>query len=183
MSEERFDLSFAGELAAGADPDQVRARLAAVFKLNEQSAARLFTGRAVVIKRDADAATRARFEEIFTRAGARLRVTALTPETASDEPSAKPSRAPPAGGPSDDAPETTSAPSVPLAIGPDTGFLEPPRKVDLDAFDTSAFSLVADKNWTLADCSPPQTAAPTPDTSHLSMAEIEPTHQRKDFDE
>jgi hypothetical protein len=57
MAEERFDLSYRGDLVPGADPARVRERLTAIFKLSDAGAQRLFTGRPVIVKRDADAET------------------------------------------------------------------------------------------------------------------------------
>ena len=75
MSDERFDLSYLGLIAPGADPEQVRQRLRAVFKLTDKGTERLFTGRPVIVKRDVDFATATRFETIFAHAGATLTIT------------------------------------------------------------------------------------------------------------
>jgi hypothetical protein len=174
MAEERFDLSYIGELAPGADPTQVRERLTAVFKLSEDGGKRLFTGRPVIVKRDADARTKARFETVFNQAGAVLRA---TPVTMPEQPTAS---APPTR--TDlSAPEGSRARgdvAPPLALTTQGGFLEAPRTVNIAAFDTSGLSLVSDPDWSLEDCEPPLTPTPIPDIGYLSLAEMEPPTER-----
>lgn len=175
MTEEHFDLSYSGDLLAGADPAVVRERLRTVFSLSEEGAARLFTGRPVSIKHNADAATAARFREVFTQAGALLRVSRIeTPQTADDRPAAERRDQPPPVRSDAPAPEAT-----PLSLASQDGFLEPPPTTNIDAFDTSELSLVAGGDWSLADCEPPPTPIPIPDIGHLSLAEMEPRSNTK----
>ncbi|WP_295583220.1 hypothetical protein [uncultured Lamprocystis sp.] len=169
MSDERFDLSYLGLIAPGADPEQVRQRLRAVFKLTDKGTERLFTGRPVIVKRGVDFATAARFETIFAHAGATLTVTPV------DDP----------GGPdSDDAMAATDSTHPParargidtghLALAPQGGNLEEPPVGGGPDLDTSYLSLVPGDDWTLADCAPPPTPTPEPDISYLSLAPVEP---------
>ncbi|QVL51356.1 MAG: hypothetical protein KFB96_11710 [Thiocapsa sp.] len=176
MAEERFDLSYRGDLAPGADPARVRERLTALFKLSESGAERLFTGRPVIVKRNADAATTARFTEVFEQAGAILTVTPLDTEAqsrrsgnATDAVSAS-HRSPPS---QPDSSDDSATPPLALATTQD-GFLEPARTVNIAAFDTGELSLVSGQDWSLADCEPPPTPIPIPDIDYLSLAEMEP---------
>jgi hypothetical protein len=73
MAESKFDIQFAGELVPGADPRQVRERLCGLFKLTPEALGRLFSGQVVVIKRDLDAGTAARYRDAFP-SGAVLRL-------------------------------------------------------------------------------------------------------------
>ncbi|EGV16365.1 hypothetical protein ThimaDRAFT_4310 [Thiocapsa marina 5811] len=182
MEEERFDLSYRGDLAPGADPARVRERLTALFKLSEAGSERLFTGRPVIVKRNADAVATARFTEIFEQAGAVLTVTPLdtqvqsrdsdrSPENATDTPS-PPQRDPPSPPESTDRRSTDTRPLA-LATTQD-GFLEPARTVNIAAFDTGELSLVSGQDWSLADCEPLPTPIPIPDIDYLSLAEMEP---------
>ncbi|RKT43098.1 hypothetical protein [Thiocapsa rosea] len=184
MAEERFDLSYKGDLAPGADPARVRERLTALFKLSEAGAERLFTGRPVIVKRNADAATTARFTEVFEHAGARLTVTPLntplnTPRNTEAQPltSGNATEAVSAlhrdPSPQPDSPDDSANPPLSLATAQD-GFLEPSRTVNIAAFDTGELSLVSGQDWSLADCEPLPTPIPIPDIDYLSLAEIEP---------
>jgi hypothetical protein len=170
MAEERFDLSYSGGLLTGAEQSEVRERLTAVFGLSEAGAMRLFTGQPVMVKRDADAATAARFGAVFTQAGAILRI---TPVESYEENSAGASVR---GG--DQLPtarsENGDTDAASLALAADNGFLEQPCTVNIAAFDTRGLSLVSEPDWSLADCAPPTTRIPIPDIGHLSLAETEP---------
>lgn len=170
MAEERFDLSYSGDLLRGAEPSEVRERLTAVFGLSEAGAMRLFTGQPVMVKRDANAETAARFGAVFSQAGAVLRITpAETYDEHNDRASARVGgRLPTARSENGD----TDAAS--LALAADDGFLEEPCTVNIAAFDTRGLSLVSEPNWSLADCAPPTTRIPIPDIGHLSLAETEP---------
>jgi hypothetical protein len=75
MAESRLDIQFAGELAPGADSRVVRERLGELFKLSPDALERLFSGQAVIVKRDLDAVTAARYRDAFRDAGAILRLT------------------------------------------------------------------------------------------------------------
>jgi uncharacterized membrane protein (DUF373 family) len=72
MSGPRFDLIFAGELAPGADPNQARARIKALFKLTDDAVAQLFSGASVTVKRCVDSALATRLHAAFAEAGAQV---------------------------------------------------------------------------------------------------------------
>lgn len=78
MAESRFDIQFAGELVQGSDPHAVRERLRDLFKLSPDALERLFSGQAVMIKRDLDTLTAGRYRDAFRDAGAVLRLTPTT---------------------------------------------------------------------------------------------------------
>ncbi len=166
MSDERFDLSYLGLIAPGADPEQVRQRLRAVFKLTDKGTERLFTGRPVIVKRAVDFATATRFEKVFAHAGATLTITRVEG---------------PSGPDSDDAMTAADAPARVrtidtghLSLAPQGGHLEEPPVGGGPDFDISYLSLVPGDQWTLADCAPPPTPTPEPDISYLSLAPVEP---------
>ncbi|CRI65759.1 conserved hypothetical protein [Thiocapsa sp. KS1] len=180
MAEERFDLSYKGDLAPGADPASVRERLTAVFKLNAAGAERLFTGRPVIVKRNADAVAAARFTEVFEQAGAILTVTPLTTESESEAPDTVPASAPDRIPPPQQVSGDRASGAATLSLAAQDGFLEEPRTVNIAAFDTGGLNLVTGRDWSLADCEPPPTPIPMPDIGHLSLAEIEPPTERKE---
>jgi hypothetical protein len=95
QEDERYRLSFRGELLDGQDPATVRERVAALLKLDAGKAEALFSGRPVVLKRDADRQTAAKYQAAFRNAGAKLRVE----RAAEDATDAPPAPAPEAAAP------------------------------------------------------------------------------------
>ncbi|HSO82780.1 hypothetical protein [Thiocapsa sp.] len=179
MAERRFDLSYKGDLAPGADLARARERLTALFKLSATGAERLFTGRPVIVKRNVDAATTARFTEVFEQAGALLTVTPLDPPLNIEAPSGKAPGTAPASHRNHplrpESPEGSGADALPLSLATtQDDFLEPTRTVNIAAFDTGELSLVSGQNWSLSDCELPPAPIPIPDIGYLSLAEMEP---------
>lgn len=180
MPEARFDLLFDGTLLPDTDPIQARARLGAAFKLDAAGIERLFCGKAVVIKRDADAATAERYQRVFAEAGAVLRLRAVggeaTPQPTVPETAGLGAGALPPSQPEPSPAPPASSPGPPgLSTSAEFDQLEEPQPVKAPALDLSHLSLVSDPDWDLSDCAPPPPATPVPDTSHLSLAEVEPT--------
>jgi len=172
MSEQRYDLSYRGLLIPGADPAEARRRLGAIFKLHEARLGRLFTGKPVIVKRDVDAATAARYERLFAQAGAEL--TVLPREYS--EPASALDPVPFAGV---ETRHGTGIDTSRLSLAPVGGVLEelpPPAAVQLD---TSHLSLVSGNDWTLEDCEPPPTPIPLPDLSYLTLEPLPQVERRK----
>lgn len=168
MSDARFDLSYIGLIAPGADPELARQRLSDIFRLSEKGAERLFAGRPVVVKRGVDAATAARFEKIFAHAGAILTVTPVERVEYSDrEDLAAMDTVEPTQVQDID---TTHLALAPLPGGP----LEEPLVGVGPDLDLSYLALVPGDDWTLEDCEAPATPIPEPDISYLSLVPIEP---------
>ncbi len=69
-----YRLIFRGEVLQGQHSSVVKKRLAKSLNLNEAQSEKLFTGRSVVLKREADTKTAAKLQALFKQAGARLRV-------------------------------------------------------------------------------------------------------------
>ncbi|MFC6330786.1 hypothetical protein ACFP3N_19435, partial [Alloalcanivorax gelatiniphagus] len=67
----RFHVVITGETLGGADPDQVAARLAKLFKMPESKARQLIGGGPRAVKKDADEATARKFQVALRQAGAR----------------------------------------------------------------------------------------------------------------
>jgi hypothetical protein len=178
MPEPRFDLSYQGLMVPGADPEEVRARLSQIFKLNDQGITRLFTGKPVIVKRDVDRAAAAQFERLFARAGAVLTVTPV--EGGGTEPgSVAGSSQAAAEGPG--RPNTGGLPTLPagaaLSLMPFFGDLEELPPMSTPDFDISYLSLVPGDDWTLEDCMPPPTLIPELDISYLSLVPITGTEE------
>jgi hypothetical protein len=151
--------------------------LSAIFRLSAAGAERLFTGRPVIVKRDADETTRARYEEVFSQAGAVLVVVPRTATNKASEPSPDPGR----GRPPVDSGVRPAGPA--LAVATDGGFIETPRTVNIDAFDTGGLSLVTGDDWSLADCEPLPTAIAIPEIGHLRLEELAPSPEHRDPDD
>lgn len=169
MSEARFNVVFAGEIVAGADPAKVRENLAAAFRMDMAKVEALFSGKRVVVKKDADQATAMKFRAVMKQAGAQAeleRVGEPTPSTA------EPAAAAPAPAPSS-APATAPA-SAPVAAANEPavvsgGSLETVGTIRTGGTGFSGPFAVAPTGSDLAverHLPPPV----VPDVSHLSVA-------------
>ncbi|MCZ6890866.1 MAG: hypothetical protein O7H39_20425 [Gammaproteobacteria bacterium] len=69
-----YRLVFRGEVADGQHPAVVQKRLKLALKLSDDKSAKLFTGKPVVFKKDADQRSAEHYQKLFKRAGAELRV-------------------------------------------------------------------------------------------------------------
>ena len=85
MMDEAYRLVFRGEVLEGQHPAVVRKRLVQALQLNDAQAETLFGGKPVVVRKRADTATAARYQDLFKQAGARLRVMPLPAEAAAAE--------------------------------------------------------------------------------------------------
>jgi len=82
MSEARFNVVFSGQLVAGADPSKVRANLANAFRMDIGKVESLFSGKRVVVKKDADQATAMKFRAVMKQAGAHAELERLGEDAA-----------------------------------------------------------------------------------------------------
>lgn len=181
MSQERFDIYFAGQLLPDQDPAAARVWLGRQFKLQGEALERLFSGQPVRIKQGVDLDTAGRYRAAFRQAGALLDI---RPADQGDDAPASP--APP---PATDEPEllpantgslADCAPPEPDNPPPDVGHLaldQPERPLDDTPppppadIDTSHLSAAPANSGDLSDCAPPQPDAPLPDISELRLAE------------
>lgn len=166
MADAGYDILFSGELERGADRDAVRSRIQALFKLTDQAANQLFSGRTITVKRNVDAARAARLKEVFLEAGALVQVK----ECGKTEPATpgSPAGSEPGGSRLGLAPVD----GTPLEAEPDT---LPP------ALDVGHLSLVPGADWTLEDCDRPAAPIPAPDIGHLQIVELEPAGNRPEW--
>ncbi len=171
MADERFDLSYKGLIAPGADAEHARQRLTAIFKLTDKGGERLFTGKPVIVKRNVDAATAAKLEKVFAQAGAILTVTPVEGSEAPVDNLAESETSTLA------APQVATIDTSHLSLAPLFGFLEDEPEASVPALDLGYLSLVPGDDWTLEDCEPPPTPVPEPDLSYLSL---EPTPEGSD---
>lgn len=73
--EERYDIAFAGECLAGHDSSDVRRALGLLFKADDATLDRLFSGTRQSVKRHCDKATALKYQKSLANAGAKAIVT------------------------------------------------------------------------------------------------------------
>jgi hypothetical protein len=155
MSADRFDVVFGGELQPGADPAQVRANLAQLFRTEPAKVARLFDGRAVTLKKNVDATTGRQYLAALAKAGlvAMLAevVEVAPPPSAPTAPTESPR--PVAAGTPGPRPAPVTVPDAIAARG------APPRAPDYSVAEPGAVLVEAET-----------IAPPRIDTAHLSVA-------------
>ena len=166
MSEARFNVVFAGELVPGADPQKVRQNLANAFRMDMTKVEALFSGKRVVVKKDADQATAMKFRAVMKQAGAQCDLEPVGQAAAAPAPAAA-SVAPPAAAPEAD---TAPAPApAPVATSASAGELETVGTIRTGGTGFTGPFDVAPSGTDLAQQRelPP---AMVPDLSHLSIA-------------
>lgn len=170
MVDARYDVLFSGELKAGVDPFAVRARIQEMFKLSDQAADRLFSGRKIAVKRDLDLAKATKFRNAFLQAGALVQLVETTAGSASEPEKAEQPPAPEQGN------QGQGLTLAPMNSGPlETATEAPPQIID-----TGNLSLVTNDNWSLEDATPTPPPVALPDISHLSLVEPEPEEDEDD---
>jgi hypothetical protein len=83
--DEKYRLVFRGEILEGHHKAVVKRRLQEALQLDEPRMEKLFSGSPIVVKRDADQTTAARYQTIYKKAGGLLRVVAEQPVAADPE--------------------------------------------------------------------------------------------------
>lgn len=173
-----YEVVFAGELLADADPFQVRVNLARLFQTDLQRIEALFDGRRTVIKGNLDAAAAEKYRMTLERAGARVVVCALgggAPEPAPAAAAAAPRGAgdfPPLQvAPRDSYMAAFSAVAAPdFGLAPVGADLQDPHAAPVaPALDLSQLSVApVGSDMGQAKAAP---AGPPPDTSHLKLVD------------
>lgn len=168
-SNEQYNVYFAGELQSGQEAGRVRENLRKLFKANDATLDKLFSGTPQLIKRQCDKATALKFKQALERAGAIpvVKSAALNGPQAPNEPQA---------------PSEPQAPEAQPASGPQAGPEHEPESEHSTASDDGDFSLAAPGARLSEEASPPP---PAPDTSHISLAPtgsdvLEDEYKRKD---
>ena len=82
MDESLYEVSFSGEIQEGARLDEVKARLGKLFKADEVTIARLFTGKRIVSKKNLSAEAADKYSIAITQAGAVCDLTLMPADTA-----------------------------------------------------------------------------------------------------
>jgi hypothetical protein len=187
---QRYDIFFAAQLIDGFDESTVRANIAALFKANDATLEKLFSGKPQLIKRGVDKAAAIKYKSALKKAGA-VALVRVQPEPIK-EPEEEveeelPSSAaikPPATEPATSMAERLAALTAePAAVTATFGegislaptgsdvLNEDERQVfeELD-IDTSAIHLSSAAEQ--LEPKPTEPAPPAPDTSHLSMGDV-----------
>ncbi len=74
MSDQLFEVAFCGQISDGANLDEVKVKVGKMFKADDAKLAQLFSGKRIVIKKNIDRATVAKYEMALNRAGAECEV-------------------------------------------------------------------------------------------------------------
>ncbi|VAW57929.1 hypothetical protein MNBD_GAMMA11-1420 [hydrothermal vent metagenome] len=184
MSDELYEVAFSGQIAEGADIEQVKTKVAAIFKADAAKLDQLFSGKRVVIKKNIDQAMAGKYRAALNNAGAVCEVKSLLaePQGSAVEGIVVPVAPPPAPAPApagDIPPAPQTAPlgvaaediadlSVSLAPpGSDMQDGQPPPvapEIDVSGMDVAPVG---------SDLGPSKKEAepPPPDTDGLSMAD------------
>jgi len=86
MNESLYEVAFSGQILEGAELEAVKAEIARMFKADEATMARLFSGRRVVIRKNLSAKAADKYSMGFTRAGAICELTLVSPDTERSRP-------------------------------------------------------------------------------------------------
>ena len=70
MSQDKYRVIFKGEIQEGASSDDVKPKLAKILKLSDEKVAKLFSGKSIVIKKNASQETCKKIQAALTKAGA-----------------------------------------------------------------------------------------------------------------
>jgi hypothetical protein len=84
MSDDMYEVAFSGQVAEGADLEQVKAKVGQMFKADAAKLAHLFSGKRVVIKKNIDQPTAMKYQSALDKVGAVCEIKNLSsPEEAS----------------------------------------------------------------------------------------------------
>jgi len=144
-----YRLVFRGEVIEGQHPAVVRKRLAMALKLDDERVQSLFTGNPVVVRKSVDAETAAKFQAVFKKAGARLRV---QPIVAADTPATETPVAATTSASTDDT-ASGGGPEDWIVLPAGSYVLEPDEREPFvpRVIDTSHFALVKMKAFAAAE--------------------------------
>jgi len=97
MSDQLFEVAFSGQIIEGADLEEVKSRVGKMFNADDAKLAQLFSGKRIVIKKNIDQATAAKYKTALNRAGAECEISSPGGEAAAAQPAvATPAPAEPA---------------------------------------------------------------------------------------
>ena len=182
----RYNVYYAGEVLAGQQVDVVREKLRALFKANDATLDKLFSGSEQLVKRECDKATALQYKQAMENAGARPVVKVVRPaESAPAKPqperklttaervaalAAAPDVSIASTEPSQPEPEIDEETGWQLEpVGADILRPEERRQAVVADIDTSALGIAASGGRLAPESEP---APPAPDTQHLAMGDV-----------
>ena len=127
MSDELFEVAFSGQINDDADLGEVKARFAKMFHADETKLAQLFSGKRVIIKKNIDAQTAAKYQTALERAGAKCELKSLS---ASNEVAPGSNLKPETVNPPPSPPAAKAPNDVTYTAAADYGDVEPPPQLD-----------------------------------------------------
>ena len=165
MSDQLYEVAFSGQISEGADLDDVKAKVAKMFNADDAKLALLFSGKRVVIKKNIDQATAAKYQSALGRAGAQCEIS---------PPIATASPAPAVAAPATAEKPASAASAVQIETG-DHGEVAPPPATDplgITASDIEDLAVsIAPVGSELLD-EHQEVAAPEFDLSEFDMAPV-----------
>ena len=192
---EQYDVYFRGDIAPGHQMVEVRQRLQALFKLDDERAAKLFSGRPLAIRRELDKGGAEQYRDSLLKAGAlvELRSAASGEVLAASSPVAPPVETPSSDSSLSDSrlsdpgfdaaaaklapePESAEAPTEAFSLAPaGADVLLPEERVVVEAVevDTSALDLAPAGGDLLKDDEKRVLEDLDIDLSHLSVEPID----------
>lgn len=164
---QQFEIAFSGEIAPGAQLEQVKAAIARLFQADDALLARLFSGQRMVIKQSIDTDAAAKYQAAFQRAGAVLEVRDLTAPSIEEIIPGLPAEEPTANAQPDSlsAPRVESGRPAMLQVAPRDEYM-------------AAFSAVQAPDFGIAPLgddlqpTPAEKPAPNLDLSSMSLAPV-----------
>ena len=126
---ERYDIAFSGECLEGFAEQDVRAAVGKLFKADDATLARLFSGKPQRIKRNVDRATALKYQKAMNNAGARVSISEIAAEASLVQPAAKTAPS---------APASTSPPDQQPVSAPEPAPAPAPAPAPSDAAEAEA---------------------------------------------
>jgi hypothetical protein len=160
MTDSRFHIVFTGQLVKGSDLATVKANLGKIFKMDAARVEKLFSGQAVVLKKDADQATAMKFRAVLKQAGAECELRPVEEAAESPTPPSPPPEPRPAA-------SVAAQSQEPVA---QSGDLETVGTIRTGGTGFSGAFSVAEVGAEM-DNSDKVAPPPAPDVSHLSVAQ------------
>ena len=88
MSDQLFEVAFSGQISEGANLEEVKVRVGKMFNADDAKLVQLFSGKRIVIKKNIDQATAAKYKTALNRAGAECEISSPGSEAAAAQPAA-----------------------------------------------------------------------------------------------
>ncbi|MCW8194957.1 hypothetical protein F6455_09180 [Proteobacteria bacterium 005FR1] len=169
MADSKFDVVFRGDIVAGHNINDVKARLAQLFKVDAARIEALFAGGIVPLKRNLDQVSAEKYKAVLLNAGAQVQIRSAGADSKRNAPLSekRPAAARAAAKPSATLTGLTLAPAGSDLLGPDEREEIRERKIDLSEFSLRPMG------GDLLDVSEKQPAIPSVvNTSTFELADV-----------